>query len=351
MANGNKAGKYDDGNFKKFAKSLEGALQKHPSIKKADLLEFQRTQIESIVEQEADFRQHIIESGDPLNVYPKFIDYICNRRRNILAARPFFRERHETFTNFISGALKEKDIVELQKYHFNFPFIALAIREFGCKDDPVLFGLYESIDRLRKQVVEMNMPLAISRVDIFWSKTPKSQLAYMDLVQIASEGMLSAVDKYCLPFSSVFRSVAIGRMVGNFIENYSETMIHFYPTDRRKIYRANKVAHKHKNAEDVDYESIAEYVNSDIENPEHQTNANEIADLMAAASCLSGAEQSIHVSYDVEESSSESLGVSEERFRPDVRVEQSDTYKKMREAVKSLPLIEQKLIRLKGVEL
>lgn len=344
----------DDDHFKRFTESLSDVIDGHGG---KNNLERQRGQVEKLVALEAQFRQHIVDTKDPCSIYPQFIAHVCDVKRNILASRPFFRERQEVFTESISGAFKRRDPETLQKFHFNFPFIALAVNKFGADKDPVLLDLYRQIRDLRAQIVEMNMPLAINRARIFWNRTPKAQLTYMDLVQIAAEGLLSAVDKYVLPFSSVFRSVAIGRMVGNFIENYSETLVHFYPVDKRKIYRANKVAHRFSAGQEMDYEQIAVIVNEGIDETEHHTTPSEIADLMAAASSVnSGAYAGVIEAREAALDEESSAGGDESSDldhsnRPDVLAEQADAYRALTKAIGQLSIIDQKILKLKGIAL
>jgi DNA-directed RNA polymerase specialized sigma subunit len=345
----------DDDHFRKFTDKLAKEIDKYTDVNEKELLEFQKEQVERLVELETKFRQHIVDTGDPNMVYPKFIHHICETRRNILASRPFFRERQDVFTAHISDIFKRRDHEALKKFHFNFPFISLAINQFGCNKDPVLMGIYNDIRKLRIELVERNMPLAISRARIFWNKTPKAHLSYMDLVQIAAEGMLSAIDKYVLPFSSVFRSVAIGRMVGNFIENYSETTVHFFPVDKRKIYRANKVAHWYSTGSEVDYEQIANRVNEGIDQKEHHTTPSEIADLMQAASCVpngafGGVIQAREAAMDEESADDVSNEDAHDGLRPDVLTEQTDAYRALANAIQQLSIFEQKVLKLKGVQ-
>ncbi len=344
----------DDDHFGAFTDSLSDVIDGHGGVNN---LERQKEQVERLVDLEDQFRKRIVETNDPHNIYPQFIQHVCDTKRNILSSRPFFRERQEVFTEHISGAFKTRNVEKLKNYHFNFPFIALAISRFGGNKDPELYRLYTEVRDLRAQIVEMNMPLAINRARIFWNRTPKAQLSYMDLVQIAAEGLLSAVDKYVLPFTSVFRSVAIGRMVGNFIENYSETLIHFYPVDKRKIYRANKVAHRFAGESELDYEQIALVVNDGIDETDHHTTPSEIADLMAAASSVnSGAYSSVIEAREAvldEESSAghEDSHEHDHSTRPDVMAEQADAYRALTKAIGQLGIIDQKILKLKGIAL
>jgi DNA-directed RNA polymerase specialized sigma subunit len=156
--------------------------------------------------------------------------------------------------------------------------------------------------------------------------------------------MLSAIDKYCLPYSTVFRSVAIGRILGNLIEVYSETLLHFYPNDKRKIYRANKLMHKFSGEQTINYEQLATEVNEGVELP-HKTNAAEIAALVAASSCVS-TDSSPNEENDVP---TLSRFIASESTQPDVQVEKTEAMARMNQAIGKLSVIEKKLLRLKGV--
>ncbi len=127
------------------------------------------------------------------------------------------------------------------------------------------------------------MPLAISQAKTFRFATPESHLAYSDFLQIAFEGLINAVDKFVLPYTTVFRSVIIGRCKGDMIEAYGDTLLHFYPSDKRKIYRANKVQ-KGKSREDVNYDDLAHGVNMTGPKLPTPTSPSEIQLLTRAAS-------------------------------------------------------------------
>jgi RNA polymerase sigma factor (sigma-70 family) len=298
---------------------------------------------------EIEFRQFLISHPWGEAVYQEFISYICDERKNILAARPFFRERQETFTAEISNALKIRNVELLYKFHINFQFISFVACRFQWSPDSQIIKLAQQIADLRTELTEMNMPLAISRARIFWSRTPKSQLTYMDLIQIACEGLISAIDKFVLPFSRVFRAVAIGRITGNFIQLYSETLVHFFPVDKSKLYRANKLISKFSSTGHVDYEKLSEAVNIDVDNT-HRTDASEIADLLSAASCLSiDCPPANQVEGEIP------VGIS--RFaapsssQPDIQYENYEVMTHLEKAILCLPLREQKLLKMHGVML
>lgn len=334
--------------FKTFANQLESVIARYGETK--DITVRQKRQVERLIAQETEFRKTLTALPEGMDVYRDFIHYISKVRGNILTARPFFRERQEIFTACISTALKAGNPEALAEHRFNYQFVAFVMRSRPWDKTSKIFKLARAIEKSRNELVEMNMPLAISRARIFWNRTQKSHLEYMDLVQIAAEGLMSAVDKFVPPYTPVFRGVAIGRMVGNFIENYSETVVHFYPTDKRKIYRANKAVGRLKG--NVDFEKIAVQVNY-MADDKHKTTPEEIASLMGAASCVSADAASNNKGEDGGELGANTLL---DRFaslpdqQPDRMVESSEAMSAMFHAAKSLTTWERKLLRLKGID-
>lgn len=345
---------YDDsGHFRKFAQSLSvNNAGKYGDTPSDQLLGIQKQQMEELIRLEDEFKDNLLRcSKYGPGVYREFIRYICEVRRNILDARPYFRERQTVFASHISAAFKTRSHKVLYPFHFNWCFISFVLKLRDWGEDSKVVKLAEQIQALRLTIVEMNLPLAISRARIFYSRTPRSHLSHMDLVQIASEGLLSGVDKYCLPFSAVFRSVCIGRAVGNMIENYGSTQLHFYPNDRRKIYRANKAAAKSGGRwQDLDFEQVTLAVNKDAE-PDKCTNASEIAGLLAAASHVSAEDErdeSMKANGPMRETGL-SRYCAPDSWRPDIQVEQKDIMASLGSALLALPIIVQKVVLLKGV--
>lgn len=347
-----------DNHFKLFAGQLEKAIERYGSVDEIVIVERQRKQVEKLVSLERKFRKTLVKHYWGPAVYRDFIKMITEERGNILAARPFFRERQDVFTAKISKALRDKKEKKLYPFAINYQFVRFVMesRKWRATNKGAKVAkLADQIAALRTELIEMNMPLAISRARIFWSRTPKSHLAYMDLVQISCEGLMSAVDKFVLPYSKVFRSVAIGRIVGNFIESYSETLVHFYPQDKRKIYRANKGISKlsPERGDSIDYTKLAEEVNRDVDDNQ-RTNPNELSHLVAAAS---------HVSTDAPSPEEVATGISnvggssvdkyaaEESCQPDHQYETTELRTVARVAYGNLGVVEQKLLRLKGIEL
>lgn len=331
---------YDE-SFKLFAKSLEGAIAKYGENDE-NLLKQQKRQIEKLIGLEKSFRKALV--ADPLGfeVYQKFIEHICEKKKNILSARPYFRERQENFTAKISQSLKEKSVERLQRFNFNYQFIRFVMGLYDWSKESDIWRLAKEIGDLRQELIVQNMPLAISRARIFYSRTPKAQLEYMDLVQIAAEGLMSAIDKFVLPFSSAFRAVVIGRCTGNFIHQYSETLIHFYPIDKRKIYRANKLLRRQTDTK-PNYDELAAQVNVGMA-PGGHTNGAELASLMLAQSYVSS-----ETPLEDEDERPTEKYASPITSQPDYAVEENNSLQAVYYAISKLPVLDQKILKLKGL--
>lgn len=349
-----------DPSFRAFAKALERTMDSYKIAEnEEDLTKQQEEQINRLVAMERCYRDTLVRLDLHRYVYGAFVDHILNERGNILTARPFFRERQKNFDQHISPAIRNRDIDSLIKWGVNFQFIQFAhsldvIQDLINNKDEAVEGFfpedlalwYNEIKKLRNQIIETNLPLAISRARLFFDKTPESHHSFMDFVQIATEGLIAAVDKFVPPYTTVFRAVAIGRMLGNFIFEYNKTPLHFYPSDRRKLYHANRAA---MNCEEGDYETIAEIVNIMLAG-EDSTTPSEIQQLMAAASVVSS--DVVMTSEEGEDSDPPIVSyAAPDSYRPDVQYERAEEEHLLQKAIQQLTLFEKKLLQLKGVHI
>lgn len=220
-----------EAHFRFFGQTLRVKIMESTKLTERQRFARQKEQFERLWGLEEEFRRRLIAHRWGQGTYQKFLHYITEERRNILAARPFFRERQTMFTKRISRALRKGNVLDLYRFRFNFGFMAFALKAYpwaGPGGSSRIVEIGKELWDLRRQIVEENLPLSINRARIFYGRTPKSHLSLMDEVQASANGMLSAVDKMCPPFTRVFRGVAIGRMVGNMIEDYCvapETMV------------------------------------------------------------------------------------------------------------------------------
>jgi DNA-directed RNA polymerase specialized sigma subunit len=332
----------NDDHFTKFAQSLERALAGYGKPK--NRFEHQRKQMETLVATERAFRQHLVRHRYGEMIYKGFLAYIHEERRNVLAARPFFRERAKVFKASISPMLTSRSHRGLYRFNINGQFIQFVINRYGYlfKGKSPVRALADQCLQTRRELIEQNMPLAISRAKLFRSKTPSSpHMGLMDANQTAAEGLISAVDKYVLPFAANFRAVIIGRATGNLIATYSEPMLHFFPGDRRKIYRANKARRRHG-----DVDKIVEMVNDGLP-ADMKTNPDEIQQLLNASSHLS-LDQAVVTPDGVNEKVTYADQTVDDKMLPDELVERRDIANRLQMGLASLSVTERKALALKG---
>lgn len=331
-----------DSHFIQFAESLSAAIKFLESKDSAEFLERQKHQVEELGGLETRFRTALRVLPKGREAYEAFITFIRDDCHNILDARPYFRERQTVFTPQITDALKARDASALMRFSINYRFVRFAMAAVDWEADSEVLRLGRAIEKVRTELVVLNMPLAIARARIFYSKTPRSHLDLMDLVQIACIGLMSGIDKFVLPYTRMFRGVAIGRMVGDFIEQYSATMVHLYPSDKRILYNVNKITGR---SDEVDLEFVAERVNQLLE-PARKTTASEVADLMSAASCVSMEATASDEEGAVRVADAVAAPVT---WQPDYIVERQETMKSVLDAIDGLNPFERKLLKLKGV--
>jgi len=338
--------------FKRFADGLRAVI----ASKATD--ESQKDQVEGLVRKETRLRRFL--TGHPAGraLYREFVRYIVHERKNILSARPFFRERQEVFSARIAPALKAYAPSRLHDFKVNYTFIAFALERYRGRRRRALEALAGDVRAHREALVERNLPLAINRAKLFWSKVPHSSaMEYMDLVQTATEGLISAVDKFVPPYTTVFRSVAIGRMAGNMVETYSDTTVHFYPSDKRELYRANITSHR-KNMTDLGKvvdemnrqrrEVWDDAVKSDpgLAEPKYM-GKEDLHQLMRAASPLSmdsrlGGDDTQQTMYS---------RMTDPSPGPEERTAGAEAYGSMVSAMSCLTIFERKVLALRGVSL
>lgn len=348
---------YYDDSFRNFAQSLELILEKIPVVTERELTIRQRSQIKALVAFESKFRRELIAHKNGPETYRAFVHHICVEKGNILSARPYFRERQEVFTEFISKSLKRASGPGIYKFKVNWTFVSwvLSLPWVSTKTGKPIRDLAEKINACRQELLEQNLPLAISQAKQFYAATPRSHLSFMDIVQIQCQGLLLAIDKFCPPderrmtedesldaFRS-FRAVAIGIMRRDRVNDYSQTLVHFYPRDRQLIYWANKMLRRF--VDQVDHTEISKEINTNLSAKDH-VNGEQVADLLAAASTVSA-----DYAAEPEGETVIDFAVADDSTRPDLIVEKDQLREILGTSIKRLSLKEGKLLKLKGIKL
>lgn len=237
MSNSKKSFQFDQ-SFYKLADSVTKAIARN-KVDKTD----QKQQLENLLEAELKFKAEILKyKRQSREIYKKFLQRICVQNKNILSARPYFRESAINFSKNITPAIKANDIDKLKTFVINFQFIKF-IRENWLGPFPKRAeALFIKVETCRRKLIENNIPLAINRAKLFFRKTPRSHLDLMDLIIISCYGLATGVDKWSMAtYSNSFKPMLIGRITGPTIEQYSQTVLHFFPNDKKIIYRANSI--------------------------------------------------------------------------------------------------------------
>ncbi|CAM6004801.1 unnamed protein product [Sphagnum balticum] len=159
-------------------------------------------------------------------------------------------------------------------------------------------------------------------------------------------GLAAGVDKWCGKYSPVFRSVCIGRMVGNMIDSYSETMLHFYPSDKRILYKAHTLRGR-KGIDDIGELTDAvnkAFVEDEKEGktvPKTDLDRSELSALMNAASTVSADASVNDEGYGVYQYTVDATQDIEEAYA------EKEATNQMLTLAKKLPMIHKKVLRLK----
>lgn len=344
-----------DDSFYKLAKEVTAAIERNKDSANDGLnsTEIQKKQVEDLLDAEIKFRETILKYRQSTEIYKKFLQKICIVNKNILSARPYFRETAVSFSKKITPAIKANDIDTLKTFDINYQFIKF-IRDNWLGPFPKRAEqLYERVHKARTLLIEDNMPLAINRAKLFYRKTPKSHLTLMDMIGICGMGLAAGIDKWCGTYTPVFRSVCIGRMVGNLIDAYSETMLHFYPSDKRILYKAHTIRGR-RGIEDI--HALTEAVNQSFKDdekegksiPKGEVTVSELSYLMSAASTVS-ADNTVTVN------DGEEFGVydytADETQDIEAQYMEMESTAQMLSLASKLPLMHRKVLKLKGIKI
>jgi hypothetical protein len=310
----------------------------------------QQEQVEELLDAERKFKSAILQYRQSTEVYKRFLQRVCVQNKNILSARPYFRETAVTFSKKVTPAIKASDIEKLKTFDINYQFIKF-IRQTWLGPFPKRAGqLYERVHKAREILIQNNMPLAIDRAKIFYRKTPKSHLSLLDMIGICATGLAAGVDKWCGKYNPVFRSVCIGRMVGNLIDCYSETMLHFYPSDKRVLYKAHTIRGR-RGIEDV--KELTKAVNQSFKDdakegksvPKNEIQVGELSSLMNAASTVSADATVNEEGYGIYHFTMDSGQDIENSYI------EKESIDRMILLAQELPILHRKVLALKGVKL
>ena len=320
--------------FHKFVSDINKIVKRQNLVDKRT----QEELLNDLFELENKFKNILISSAAGETIYSDFIVFIRTVKKNILSSRIFFRERQNTFTQEMSQCFKVPDPLRLQDYRINYEFIKWACKNYKGPKKRQLLRIKQKVEDIRSILMHKDVFLALSRAKIFSTRAPNWRLEHMDMVQDACEGYLVAVDKFVPPYTTVFRSVAIGRMTLLMLTDHNATMVKFSPTEQRILYRAKNAKYK---AGLSNPDAILDYVKESYPN----TTPEQLARIEAASGVASLDAQSVDDSGASGSSFIDYMADDTVDIFDDVAIDESSI--KLALAFSGLSLIEQKVLKLK----
>ena len=315
----------------------------------------QKQQVEELWTAEKLFRDEILKYKYSTQVFKKFIQKIRHIDRNILYAKVYFRESSETFSAKITPYLKSEDPEGIKKFKINYNLIIFIKNNWRGPLGAKAEKLYRRVEQARKILIENNLPLAINSAKIFYRSVPKSNNTLLDMINVSAQGLASAVDKYVGDkngeYSRVFCSVILGRVSGNLIKLNSETSLHFYPSDRKILYKANSIRGR-QGIKDVT--ELAAAINAafaadakeGLVVPKEQVTPAQLQELLAAATMVSvelTTKDEEDGTYDAYDFTPDDKSSAEENL---ILTETNENIGKL---ISELPPLYRKVLKLKGI--
>jgi DNA-directed RNA polymerase specialized sigma subunit len=341
------AKKYKDSHDPAFAQL---ALEVAKAIERNKDGSTQKQQVEELVAAEIAFHQHLLSNPKiSTEIYKRFIQEIRLVNKNILSARPYFRETSDCFSLNITPALKSGNAEAIKPFAINFHFVKFAKDKWKGLWTKKCEALFQRVKKARTVLIENNMPLAINRAKIFYRKTPKGHLTFMDMIEVSALGLAAGIDKYVGEYKKNYLGVAIGRIVGNLIDAYSETVLHFYPSDRRILYRANSIRGR-QGINDIP--ELCKAVNDtfaqdlkDGKTAPPRINESDLSYLMSAASLISSDSNVGEDGFGIYDYTADN------KENAEVILGRKQQVREMVSLAQKLPIINRKILRLKGIEI
>jgi len=315
----------------------------------------QKQQVEELWLSERLFRDEILKYKYSTQVYKKFIQKIRHIDRNILYAKIYFREGSDVFSEKITPYLKAEDPEGLKKFNINYNLILFCKQNWRGPLGVKAEKLYRRVEEARRILIENNLPLAINSAKIFYRAVPKSNNTLLDMINVAAQGLASAVDKYIGDkngeYSRVFCSVVLGRVSGNLIKLNSETPLHFYPSDRKILYKANSIRGRQGIKDVVELAAainaaFAADAKEGFVVPKEEVTPAQLQELLNAATMVSveltakDDEDGICTAYDFTPSDSPSA---------EANLIETETNERISKLISEMPPLYRKVLKLRGI--
>ena len=301
-----------------------------------------------LYEKEQTFAKRLRSTGYGRNVYQQFIKMILDSRGGIKIAKSYFRARQDSYLNTVNRAIRERNADLMYDVPVNYRFCLFAMNSLEVKDkntqsavkvyrDKRLSPLFEEIKSLRDEIVSKHLYLSLNRAKIFKKTSYGSFTQFEDLIQMANEALVIAVDKYVMDDeSSTFHVMAIGRILSNLIENGEDTSAATVGAHgKKKLYQMRKLLQGNPNLTPVELAGIMKVAEEEVTDLIGATAYQSLDDFVGDDSSARLVE-----TFTTEEN---------DRANPEEISEKSDLLAVLSKSFDVLSVMEKKVLRLKGV--
>jgi RNA polymerase sigma factor (sigma-70 family) len=284
------------------------------------------------------FSKKLKTTADGKRVYDKFIEKINHTKGGIKMARAYFRGREDTFTATVGEAISKRKPQLMYAVPINYKFVLFAVQNV-TRPHKRLHALYEKIKVAREEIINKYLHLALNRAKVFTKSSYKGYSEFGDILQLSNEALVLAVDKYVLDEnSSSFHAMAIGRMLANLIANsFSPSSATIGLHNQKKLYKIRKLKQTRPDLRNKEIAEILELTEKEV-------------DELVEATKYSSLDQPLNT-----EDADELLGdytadPNSEFVNPHVNTESNELLNVLYSNLDKLNVIEQKVLKLKGVK-
>lgn len=317
-----KKNQIDQKNYKKFLEELNKTPFDNNFDSKKAIIELQKL--------ENSFKKKLLNSKKNISHYEKFVDFILNEEKNILRAKIYFREPEGVFFSKISKMIRDKDIKGLTAFNMNYKFISIVMQDEELSKRKDLSTIFNKIVSIRKTIMDKNMPLIINRARLYQFKSRKFSEDPVDFIQTGTEGFVSAIDKFVVKKDHNFNGYAIGWIQAVLMAEFSTSFLRLPDKGRKILYRANIAIFRHGMK---DMNKVLEFVKEKYPNT-----TKELLDSIIISSQNPEPIQNLNENEDS----------VEDKIDQEESIIKNEMKKKLYSAIEKLPIINRKVIILKG---
>jgi len=325
---------------KVYLEDINGALK---NLSDEDILEvFGR-----LYEREQLFAKKLQSTAAGRKVYLEFIQKISRSQGGIKVAKSYFRARQDSYLDTVNKAIRDVQPKLMYPVPINYRFCLFAIQCLEGKEEKkdkkptfreTLSKLFSEIKELREEIINKHLYLSLHKAGIFKKSWAAGASEFEDLIQLANEALVVAVDKYVMDEeASSFHAMAIGRIISNLISNGSTiSSATVGEHAKKKLYQIRKMLQKNPNMQNRDVAQALDIAEE------------EVNDLLAATSYSSLDDT---ISEDSDTRLVDTFVAPTDGMDGYQAVEDDDTLDVLQKSFGVLSLIERKVLRLKGIKI